>query len=105
MCHAYQVYKNRQLIVCQLINCIFDALVSFGRFLTALKNGQKEDIFRCESDPQTSIGRSSTVFFSYNLVAGDQVAVNSGNFNLFDFAKLTGFLLPNSNSLGGFSRP
>ena len=70
-----------------------------SRFLTAMRNGVKEDVFRCESDPQTAIGRSSTLFFSFNLVVGDQVAVNSGNFNLFDFAKFTGFLLPNSMGL------
>ena len=62
------------------------------RFLFAMKNQDKFQIFRCYSDEY--VGASRTIVFTLQLNAGDQVGINSGSSLIYDYQKFYGFLLP-----------
>ena len=63
-------------------------------FLYATKNQEKIQIFQCKGDNPDILFFGKTVLFTMELKAGDQVGINSGNSNLFNSLKFSGFLEP-----------
>ena len=60
-----------------------------------VKNEVKTGIFECDEwVPGDGHHASSTVIFTMQLTVGDQVGVNSGSASLYNYSKLSGFLLP-----------
>ena len=57
----------------------------------AYRNNDKVRLFYRSS---SSAGDDENIYFQFNLSAGDQVRINSGDFQLLTYAKFTGFLLP-----------
>ena len=68
--------------------------LAWARRLYALKNQEKSEIKFCWVTSSVSFDTDPTIFFTYQLNTGDQVGINSGDFNVRYYIKFSGFLLP-----------
>ena len=63
------------------------------RYLYAVKNWGKIEIFKCDTDT-FGIASGTNVVFVMQLIAGDQLSLNSGNSVIRDYFKFSGLLQP-----------